>query len=227
MILKTLSSKGDIFPSTAKADARYNKCNYCDKAFLNQLYLQSHVSRRHADVMETPQKEKQANESYNENVKMNAEIMELKNKLKEMEQTILNADSQNKSVGKESEKKSVIESNDKKLEHSFKDAEVSTNNDEYLLDKFEQWKKEEHEKYDKEIKLLRTQILETINAIKDKQVQQPEPKDSNVIEQLHSTLVQQGAELLALKQELSNSVSSCIHFIDCRSHCFDYGFMSR
>lgn len=210
MILKTLSNKGDMFPSTANADAQYNKCNYCDKAFLNQLYLQSHISRRHANVMEQPHKEKQSNDSYNENLKMNAEIMELKTKLKDMEQIIVKANSQNKSVDKESEKDPTIVAETKNLERNVKDAEVSTNNEEYLLDKFEQWKKEEHAKYDKEIKLLRTQILETINAIKDKKIQQPEPKDTNVIEQLHSTLVQQGAELLALKQELNNSVKSYI-----------------
>lgn len=208
MILKTLSNKGDIFPSTSNADAQYNKCNYCDKVFLNQLYLQSHISRRHADAVELLQREKQAKESNNENVKMNAEIMELKTKLMDMEQIIVSANKQNKCPDRESESKPTMIEENIELKRNVKDAEVSTNNEEYLLDKFEKWKKEEHEKYDKEIKLLRTQILETINAIKDKQVQQAEPKDSNVIEQLHSTLVQQGAELLALKQELSNSVST-------------------
>lgn len=208
MILKTLSNKGDIFPSTVNAEAQYNKCNYCDKVFLNQLYLQSHISRRHANVIDTSKKDNQASESNNENVKMNAEIMELKTKLKGMEQTLITANSQNKTVVKELEIKQNSEVENNNLERKVKDAEVSTNNNEsYLLDKFEQWKKEEHEKYDREIKLLRTQILETINVIKDKQIQQPEMKDTNAIEQLHSTLVQQGAELLALKQELSNSVS--------------------
>lgn len=212
MILKTLSNKGDIFPSTSNAEVQYNKCNYCEKVFLNQLYLQSHLSRRHADMMDTPQKDKHFNDTNNENMKMNAEIMELKTKLKDMEQIIVNTNSQkNKLPDKESENKPLVINENKKVERNVKDTEVSTNNEEYLLDKFEQWKKEEHEKYENEIKLLRTQILETINAIKDKQPNQVQPaehNDSTVIEQLHSTLVQQGAELLALKQELSNSVSS-------------------
>ncbi|KOB73390.1 Zinc finger protein DZIP1L [Operophtera brumata] len=206
MILKTLSNKGDIFPSTSNAEVQYNKCKYCDKVFLNQLYLQSHLSRRHADMLDTPQKDEQVNGTNNENAKMNAEIMELKTKLKDMEQIIVNANSQNNKLpDKESEKTPPVIKENKKVERTVRDAEVSTNNEEYLLDKFEQWKKEEHEKYDKEIKLLRTQVLETMNVISDKQVQPSEHTDSTVIEQLHSTLVQQGAELLALKQELINS----------------------
>lgn len=205
MILKSLSNKGDIFPSSSNAEgAQYNKCKYCEKVFLNQLYLQSHLSRRHADVIEIPQKDKQANETNNENVKMNAEIMELKIKLKDMEQTIMKKNTVPEPKSPENRPPVTVEN--KKEERNVKDAEVSTNNEDYLLDKFEQWKKEEHEKYDKEIQHLRSQIMETINAIKDKQIQQPENKDSKVIEQLQSTIVQQGAELLALKQELNNSV---------------------
>lgn len=214
MILKTLSNKGDgIFPSSSNTDAlQHNKCSYCDKVFLNQLYLQSHIARRHNEVMETPQKEKPTNtEQNNENAKMNAEIMELRTKLKEMEQTIANASNQSQTVPVQIVTNTLPVPTDNIntiAQKSVKNAEASTNTEEYLLNKFEQWKTEEHAKYNKEINELRTQILETINTIKEKQEgPKAEPKENKIIAQLHNTIKEQGNAILKLKQDLSNSVS--------------------
>lgn len=209
MILKTLSHKGEMFPSTSNDALQYNKCSYCDKVFLNQLYLKSHISRRHGNVIETPQKDKQENSTSNQNTKLSEEVNELKTKLKEMEKIIANASSQAKPTTNTEETKpnavtSVVVTKEKEKE--MKDAEVSTNNEDYLLNKIEEWKKEEHENYNKEMNKLRVQIMETINTFKEKDNDKPVANEPNIILQLHETIKQQGIEISALKKELIDSV---------------------
>lgn len=222
MILKTLTNKGDLFPSTSNADThQYNKCSYCDKVFLNQLYLQSHISRRHSNLSEIPQKDVPENSNINtESTKMNEEIKELKEKLKLMEafiaeskQTSQNIPMNVTNVSDVSKVTTYTSPNStENTPKKMKDAEASTNNEDYLLDKLEEWKKEEYEKYNREITLLRTQIMETINSFKEKEKDTnsntPKPNESNIINQLHKTIREQGAEILTLKQELNKSVSS-------------------
>lgn len=208
MILKTLSHKGDIFQSTSNDGLQYNKCNYCDKVFLNQLYLKSHLSRRHASVIETPQKDIKVNTVNNEDNNLSAEVNELKKKLKEMEVTIAQTTNQSnptKSVVNEaiSHTDNIIQ----EVRKDMRDVEVSTNNEEYLLNKFEEWKKEEHENYNKEMDKLRNQIIESIKMFKEKEAEKPAPTETNIIIQLHETIKEQGAEILALKKELKDSVS--------------------
>lgn len=218
MILKTLANKGDIFPSTSNGDTlQYNKCSYCDKVFLNQLYLQSHLSRRHPNVVEIPQKDIPDNvqrKSEQENTKLNDEVMELKTKLKEMETMIAKANNQANTANTET-KTDNLNKDRIIVEKNMKDAEVSTNHEDYLLDKIEEWKREEHEKYNKEINLLRSQILETINSIKEKDTLKQPQNDPNVnlIEQLHATIKQQGAEIVLLKNELLDSVSKLSYLL--------------
>ncbi|CAB3237258.1 unnamed protein product [Arctia plantaginis] len=176
MILKTLSQKGDIFPLPTNDIMQYNKCHYCDKVFLNQLYLKSHISRRHGNVIESPQKDIHQNSLNNENTKLSAEVTELKNKIKEMEIVIANTTNQVNNHLSVAETKiatiSVSESVNKnnninEIKKEMKDAEVSTSNEEYLINKIEEWKKEEYANYNKEMNKLRSQIMETISTIKD------------------------------------------------------------
>lgn len=218
MILKTLANKGDIFPTTSNGDTlQYNKCSYCDKVFLNQLYLQSHLSRRHPNVVEIPQKDIPDNvqgKSEQENTRLNDEVMALKLKLKEMENMIAKANNLANTANIETKTDNVNKDKDI-VARNMKDAEVSTNNEDYLLDKIEEWKREEHEKYNKEINLLRSQILETINSIKEKETLKQPQNDPNVnlIEQLQATIKQQGAEIVILKNELRDSVSKLSHLL--------------
>ncbi|KAJ8734026.1 hypothetical protein PYW07_014577 [Mythimna separata] len=206
MILKTLSHKGDIFPSTSHEALQYNKCTYCDKVFLNQLYLKSHISRRHSNTVETPQKDTQDTIINNENTKLSAEVNELRNKLKEMEVIIAN-------TAKQSTPTKTVDTEDKlktnkiiqEVKKDMRDAEVSTNNEEYLLNKIEEWKKEEHANYNKEMDKLRNQIMESIKTFKEKETEKPAPTETNVIIELHETIKLQGAEILALKKELKDS----------------------
>lgn len=216
MILKTLSHKGEMFPSTSNDALQYNKCGYCDKVFLNQLYLKSHISRRHGNVIETPQKDNQENNPNNQNTKLSEEVNELKTKIKEMETIIANANNQAKPTTKSEDTKpnnanpanNVVVT--KVIEKEMKDAEVSTNNEDYLLNKIEEWKKEEHENYNKEMNKLRVQIMETINNFKEKDNEKPVANESNIILQLHETIKQQGLEISALKKELIDSVRMII-----------------
>ena len=208
MILKTLSQKGDIFPSSSNDALQYNKCNYCDKVFLNQLYLKSHISRRHSNTIETPQRDKQENTMNDENTKLSAEVNELKNKLKEMEIIIANTTNQ---INQPKVIVNEVNPNTKNIiqevKKDMRDAEVSTNNEEYLLNKIEEWKKEEHENYNKEMDKLRSQILESIKTFKETETEKPAPTETNIIIELHETIKQQGTEILALKKELKDSVS--------------------
>ncbi|KAJ8734789.1 hypothetical protein PYW08_014039 [Mythimna loreyi] len=206
MILKTLSHKGDIFPSTSHDPLQYNKCSYCDKVFLNQLYLKSHISRRHSNTVESPQKDTQATIINNENTKLSAEVNELRNKLKEMEVILANtANQSNPTKTNSTEDKPKTNNIIQEPKKDMRDAEVSTNNEEYLLNKIEEWKKEEHANYNKEMDKLRNQIIESIKTFKEKEPEKPAPTETNVIIELHETIKLQGAEILALKKELKDS----------------------
>lgn len=213
MLLKTLNqNKGDMFGSPSQADVvHHNKCNYCEKVFLNQLYLKSHISRRHANVLEIPQKDTTDKNIINEdnNPRVNEEIAELKLKLKQMEELIVNTHNYNKpnapvthidTPEQNNVQNNCINSNENAIK-KMKDAEVLTNEDEYLLDKIQEWKKEEYEKYNKEISLLRNQIIDIVSK-KEKEDQSTIQNELKIMEQLQMTIKQQGAEIIALKQEL-------------------------
>ncbi|KAJ0181191.1 hypothetical protein K1T71_003276 [Dendrolimus kikuchii] len=213
MILKTLSNRTDLFPPTSNLDThQYNKCKYCDKVFLNQLYLKSHIERRHADVIELSQKEIDRDPNQN----FNSEIIELKKKLKDMEELIASKSNKTESTSSiyndiKTKDNNITETdknqNKQNTPKNVKDAEVSTNNDEYLINKLEEWKKEEHEKHTKEISKLRNEILETINSFKGKEEKSPTKTNSDtyIMKQLHATIEQQGVEILSLKEELNIS----------------------
>ncbi|CAH2099907.1 unnamed protein product [Euphydryas editha] len=210
MLLKTLNNtNGDIFNSTSHTDViQYNKCSYCEKVFLNQLYLKSHISRRHPEVQEMPQKDITDNKTSNENTnfKLNEEIGELKIRLKQMEEILTNTRSIDEDKVKNVLKDSIIIQNNetscnKNMSKEMKDAEVLTDPDEKILEKIENWKKEEYEKYNQEINLLRKQIIDIISN-KEKQPQSSTQNDLNMIEQLHATIKQQNSEIVELKKEL-------------------------
>nr|XP_026485084.1 zinc finger protein DZIP1L [Vanessa tameamea] len=204
MLLKTLNNtKGDIFSSTSHTDVlQYNKCNYCEKIFLNQLYLKSHMSRRHADIINIPTNEAPEKITANENTnsKLNEEIEELKTKLKQMENLIINTRNSNGQIEvTENIIQKVEPHSNQKLTKEMKDAEVST--DVNMQDKIDTWKKEEYEKYNQEIVLLRKQIIDIISN-KEKQEQSSIQNDLKIMEQLQTTIKQQSSEITSLKEEL-------------------------
>ncbi|KAL4704996.1 hypothetical protein ACJJTC_009784 [Scirpophaga incertulas] len=210
MILKTLTGKNDFFSASLTGDSlQYNKCRFCEKVFMNQLYLKNHISRRHSHIIEAP--EKDVNESIpqphnSNNNKLSDEILELKLKLQEMENVMKTV---NKQECFEVTNQNVLNNTEEISNKLMKDAEVCTNEEINVLDKIEEWKREEDEKHKKEINTLRLQIIETINSLKEKDTPTLQLTHKNeerqIIEELNSTINKQGAEILSLKQELIES----------------------
>ncbi|KAI8429893.1 hypothetical protein MSG28_000373 [Choristoneura fumiferana] len=205
MILKTLTNKSDIFQPTANGEVpQYNKCNFCDKVFLNQLYLKSHISRRHMNMVdEFPQRDEKDRQSYinnadHENSKLTEEINDLKLKIKEMEVLITN---NNKVV---MESANITKNNSVDAKKEMKDAEVTTNNED-VFEKLEEWKKSEQESHSKEINLLKNQIFETLKSFRVTENKQSDESKNILVEQLNMTIKEQGAEIIALKQALTHS----------------------
>ncbi|VVC94175.1 unnamed protein product [Leptidea sinapis] len=211
LLLNTIKNQTDLFPSAPHLDAlNYNKCNVCDKVFLNQLYLKSHIARRHPNINENNQSEKIPNKDppiNEEDSKLNEEVENLKIKLKEMESLILGSHNSIKGTpeGATNNETAVSKSIDTKI---MKDAEVCCTSDEdFILSKIEQWKKEEFEKYNNEISLLRNQITNIIKSNEDKQNQVINKSTNKEIDQLQQTIKQQGVEINLLKQYIENSKS--------------------
>ncbi|GBP63233.1 Zinc finger protein DZIP1L [Eumeta japonica] len=212
MILRTLSQKNDIYTSTSTGEGYlpYNKCSYCDKVFLNQLYLQSHISRRHANVNESGMEvnhlipEKDANSQHkSETETLHAEIVTLKKKIEEFE---------NKATERNIEKQ-VFEKgtyteveNNTQTPHLKKNDEpeqpITTLDQNILLLKLEEWKKEEHARNKTEIESLRNQILENLNLMKNKDTENETKKYDDVIDRLQNTIREQAIEIATLRKEL-------------------------
>ncbi|XP_061712842.1 cilium assembly protein DZIP1L [Cydia pomonella] len=214
IILKTLTNKADIFPSTVSGEVpQYNKCHFCDKVFMNQLYLKSHISRRHANLLDEPPERDvketeptEVNKIGSENNKLNEEINQLKMKIKEMEILITN----NNKVLVDSE---VIKANEHVESDKYKemrDVGVYANNDD-VFKKLEEWKKTEQANHTKEIDMLRNQIFETLNSFKVKEIEKPIENDKSIIDQLHKTIKDQGAEILSLQQALTQTKMKSDH----------------
>ncbi|XP_022124153.2 zinc finger protein Dzip1 [Pieris rapae] len=188
MILNSLKNQSNIFSTHTDA---HHKCVYCDKVFLNQLYLKSHVSRRHPNATEIPERDTD-NPQIPDESKLQSEIDNLKSKLHEMETMLLQKVT-------EPEQKPI---ETKKEEKQMKDAEVLTNID--VENKIEDYRKQEFDKYDKELSLLRAQISQLMDAGKKNENTKVD-NDNKLIEKLHLTIKQQGEELVSLRQELINS----------------------
>lgn len=218
LILKTLSNNGEMVPTASLFDLshQYNKCNYCDKVFLNQLYLKSHITRRHAHMIEIPQKDspkgEPENDAQSDKVKLHDEIMELRSKLKDMETFITNMNTKTVTVDTGIQS-NVIEAEENKQEKQTvkqtTEIEPLANKDTLLEKKLEEWKNEEHDKYTKEIEALRSQIIDTINSLKEPNTVSNSNHNNELIliQQLQLTIKEQGQQIAKLTQEISDNVS--------------------
>ncbi|XP_011557530.3 cilium assembly protein DZIP1 [Plutella xylostella] len=215
MILKTLSHNGEMYPATSLLDSshQYNKCNFCDKVFLNQLYLKSHMNRRHPNMMEHPEKDTDVKDQYscnnNDHTKLNEEIMELRSKLQEMQTTITNLNNTHPTTPDFNNITSNVD-NTNLVSEDIKgngDAENTTAPDNtVLLEKIEEWKKEERDKYSKEMDLFRSQIFETINTMNQQKTENTIDHEKVLIQQLNSTIQEQGHQIHLLKEEISSKI---------------------
>ncbi|KAE8625952.1 hypothetical protein XENTR_v10006451 [Xenopus tropicalis] len=106
----------------------YHKCNFCDKAFVNYSFLQSHIHRRHPQSAESEKTKQQANEL------LQNEISKLKNEL------------QHTKCQLETERCAQIEKLSK-----FQEMDCQKSFEQEMLKKFNSWKEEEKEKHCEEI----------------------------------------------------------------------------
>lgn len=221
MILKTLSNNDNVAtPDLGDGIQHYNKCKYCDKVFLNQLYLKGHVLRRHqghnehdnlkTDVNKASEdinKNEHINPNVNDNFKLHTEIKELELKLQDMDAKLETANTKLSQIGTESR----FETASPAININADVIQQSIENQKDILEKIEKWKIEEQEKYKAEISLLKEQILENINAIKDKHNNITQPKETDIVPQLRSIVQDQNLEIAALKQELTVVVSNHLY----------------
>lgn len=224
-ILKTLTAnRPDIFPRTlVDAGLQYIKCKYCDKVFMNQLYLKSHLDRRHPGMQDPPVKDTSDElnivNNNEANQQLQAEVKDLQQKLRDMEGIMAEkiATVQAKSIAEPHKFVEKIEPNTIK----YKDVEVSVNNDTNLIEKLEEWKTNEQSKHSEELNELCRQIMESIHSLKEQTTNIGTERNNEIVDKLYKTITVQGKQILELKQELSKSVRCFI------SIHFNYFFINR
>ncbi|XP_069614140.1 cilium assembly protein DZIP1 isoform X2 [Ranitomeya imitator] len=119
----------------------YQKCQYCEKAFMNTSYLQSHITRRHPEGKQ----EIQASNKLQHEIKWLKEELQLTKSHLEAEQAA------------HLEKLSQIQGNEQK-----KTMEQD------VLRKFDDWKKEEREKFEHELNKVREMFMKELKEVTSK-----------------------------------------------------------
>ncbi|XP_071991536.1 cilium assembly protein DZIP1 isoform X2 [Engystomops pustulosus] len=119
----------------------YHKCQHCEKAFMNHSYLQSHVTRRH------PEGKQSIQQSSNLQYEINClkEELRLTRSQLEAEQA---AHLEKLSQIQENENKKAIEQD--------------------VLKKFDDWKKEEREKFEDELNKVRDMFMKELKEVTSK-----------------------------------------------------------
>uniref|UniRef100_UPI00398F2273 cilium assembly protein DZIP1-like n=1 Tax=Pristiophorus japonicus TaxID=55135 RepID=UPI00398F2273 len=120
----------------------YYKCQYCDKTFLNCLFMQSHIQRRHPNHIDV---EKQKNQSD----KIQDEIDQLKKQLQHTQSQL------------EVEKPMYYEKHSQELENRTRKEEETTKN-------FERWKEEEKKKLNSEMEKMKEMFVEEFKEMTEK-----------------------------------------------------------
>ncbi|XP_075054386.1 cilium assembly protein DZIP1-like [Mixophyes fleayi] len=118
----------------------YHKCQHCEKAFMNNSYLQDHIKRRHNEVKDNLQSIE----------KFQYEINCLKEEL-QTAKTQLDAEH-----AAHIEKLSQMQEN----EHKKYEQEI--------LNKFDNWKKEERNKFEDELKKVKEMFMNELKELKAK-----------------------------------------------------------
>ncbi|XP_077153274.1 cilium assembly protein DZIP1 isoform X2 [Ranitomeya variabilis] len=119
----------------------YQKCQYCEKAFMNTSYLQSHITRRHPEGKQ----DIQASNKLQHEIKWLKEELQITKSHLEAEQAA------------HLEKLSQIQGNEQK-----KTMEQD------VLRKFDDWKKEEREKFEDELNKVREMFMKELKEVTSK-----------------------------------------------------------
>lgn len=208
------------------------KCVHCEKLFLNQFFLQAHVTRRHLNAIndkvnsvdDLDQAQPQENDYKKMTEKLYREIEEMRERLSVAERRhfdeFLNPKDKNENIQKDE-----IESNEK-TESSEKLVDIqSTSKDPIIVntsngaetgesvftkEMFDEWRKQEQDKYVSEMNVLKAQLLESVNQMKENIVESSEKNDkdesSEKLMKITNALKKQEEEVMSLKEQLSNKV---------------------
>lgn len=192
-----------------EAKASYYQCHFCDKAFMNQAFLQSHVHRRHPEDSHLEYKKKEQTETLQKEVDMLKEQLQLTKSQLEASQR-----AHALRVAEEYELQKTKEEELLKLFHRWKEEEKEKLVDE--MEKFkEMFKKEFQELTSKnlaleyqlsEIQKSNLQIKSNLGTLRDahefKEERPPCPQDfQNVMQFLDSQESKWSARVQALHQE--------------------------
>uniref|UniRef100_A0A8C8S6L8 Cilium assembly protein DZIP1 n=1 Tax=Pelusios castaneus TaxID=367368 RepID=A0A8C8S6L8_9SAUR len=124
-----------------EARAGYHQCQFCDKAFMNYSFLQSHLQRRHPEESHTAEQKKKAQTD-----KLQDEINKLKEQL-QLTKSHLEAEQQAHAV------------------RFSKEYEHQRSKEEEILRSFHKWKEEEKEKLANEIEKVREMFMKEFKEL--------------------------------------------------------------
>ncbi|XP_037751807.1 zinc finger protein DZIP1 isoform X4 [Chelonia mydas] len=124
-----------------EARASYHQCQFCDKAFMNYSFLQSHMQRRHKEESHTAEQKKKAKTD-----KLQDEIDKLKEQL-QLTKSLLEAEQQ------------------AHMARFSKEYEHQRSKEEEILQSFHKWKEEEKEKLADEIEKIKEMFMKEFKEL--------------------------------------------------------------
>ncbi|XP_038243828.1 zinc finger protein DZIP1 isoform X2 [Dermochelys coriacea] len=127
-----------------EARASYHQCQFCDKAFMNYSFLQSHMQRRHKEESHTAEQKRKAKTD-----KLQGEIDKLKEQL-QLTKSLLEAEQQ------------------AHMARFSKEYEHQRSKEEEILQSFHKWKEEEKEKLADEIEKVKEMFMKEFKELATK-----------------------------------------------------------
>uniref|UniRef100_A0A8C3SPD4 Cilium assembly protein DZIP1 n=1 Tax=Chelydra serpentina TaxID=8475 RepID=A0A8C3SPD4_CHESE len=127
-----------------EARASYHQCQFCDKAFMNYSFLQSHMQRRHKEESHTAEQKKKAQTD-----KLQDEIDKLKEQL-QLTKSLLEAEQQ------------------AHMARFSKEHEHQRSKEEEILQSFHKWKEEEKERLADEIEKVKEMFMKEFKELATK-----------------------------------------------------------
>lgn len=179
-----------------------HKCSYCPKLFMNELYLHSHIQRRHPDQSAIVSiVDPQINNA------VGKELLEIKEQLKMTENRLL-------------AEKNLLENASVKEQIEFSRREVE------LWQEMEKWKVEQLEDHRKELSTVREQFLNDLKVVNEKflnsekQLQELKQKSDTIPSSLRidddnraEVFRHHQQEMIQLKQQFKEQMESVEHVL--------------
>ncbi|XP_064913090.1 cilium assembly protein DZIP1 isoform X3 [Columba livia] len=165
-----------------EARASYHQCQFCEKAFMNYSFLQSHMQRRHPEESQIEQKRKAKTD------KLQDEIDKLKEQL-QLTRSQLEAEQQANMV------------------RFSKECEQQKSKEEEILQSFHKWKEEEKEKLADEIEKVKQMFMKELKELSSRNsTLENESKWTSRIQALRHDHATEKSLLLSQIEKLKSSV---------------------